>query len=563
METPKNYSIWIIRTYVAEGLNEIIRINRLDKKLSFQLHPKEDMDLETNGPFAESILRSIKTLPEQSKSFEKSLNDFFSDAMPSDWVLIAHQSDTIDAAGIIENQNNEGRIFQIQADNIELSVQWHLSEKVLLPPDKELRSEKLIRRYPPNYQCFDIFQYLIPHLPAMISEKIYDDEIKLRIAEQEMKRRMDAELLLESRPLEENQIEFLKILEDASPSKEMPVGQKALPALKELGGIVELFYATNRGHSGKEEANEFYTDEYVDTQFGICHVNIPKKHEVGEIERPTWWKLQFSESSERDVMLLDLHEIPKDELISTLISRMNEKDNKEALLFVHGYNNDFKQTAWRTGQVVFDLSFTGVSAFYSWPSAGDTLGYVHDLQIAQLCKPKLKEFVKLLLKTTGIKKLHIIAHSMGTYVLAGALDLLAGDAEIGARIKLIHQIILCAPDIDQREFKEQIYPRFRTIGDQRTIYASSNDKALKASDIIRKGMPRLGEGGDNLFVDYGIDTIDTSNVPTDWLGHGYFAATKELINDIFYIIKRELAPEQRNLRKRSTKDQLTYWLFPE
>jgi len=262
-----------------------------------------------------------------------------------------------------------------------------------------------------------------------------------------------------------------------------------IPPTKEPGGVIELFYATNRGHSSDEKPNEFYTDEYVDTQYGICHVNIPKKHEVGEVERPTWWKLQFSESAERDVMLLDLNQVSKDEFASMLIKRMNEKGTKEALLFVHGYNNDFKQTAWRTGQIVFDLSFTGTSAFYSWPSAGDTLGYIHDLQMAQNCKPKLKEFIKLLLRIPGIEKLHIIAHSMGSYILTSALELLDGDAEIENKIDLIHQIILCAPDIDQKEFKEQIYPKFKTIGDQRTIYASSNDKALKASDIIREGLP--------------------------------------------------------------------------
>jgi esterase/lipase superfamily enzyme len=120
----------------------------------------------------------------------------------------------------------------------------------------------------------------------------------------------------------------------------------------------------------------------------------------------------------------------------------------------------------------------------------------------------------------------------------------------------LHQIILAAPDIDQAIFIQKIMPRMcrATIPPRITLYASSNDKALLVSSKIRSLQPRLGMGGEHLFITDGIETIDASEVDTDWLGHGYFAETKTLINDIFLVLKG-MPPDKRILAKQQKDTQ--------
>jgi esterase/lipase superfamily enzyme len=95
-----------------------------------------------------------------------------------------------------------------------------------------------------------------------------------------------------------------------------------------------------------------------------------------------------------------------------------------------------------------------------------------------------------------------------------------------------------------------------------TLYASSKDKALKASRALHNNILRAGQSGEDMVIVNGIDTVDASGVDTDLLGHGYFAATAPLINDIFQLIKSGASPEDRNL-KRNTLDNKVFWKFPK
>ena len=62
-----------------------------------------------------------------------------------------------------------------------------------------------------------------------------------------------------------------------------------------------------------------------------------------------------------------------------------------------------------------------------------------------------------------------------------------------------------------------------------------------------------------MFVAAGIDTIDASNVKSEPNGHGYIFDTKELLSDLFYLLKEGKAPVERRLKKRTWKENLFYW----
>jgi len=139
---------------------------------------------------------------------------------------------------------------------------------------------------------------------------------------------------------------------------------------------------------------------------------------------------------------------------------------------------------------------------------------------------------------------------------------LSDKSSFESKLKIINQIVLAAPDIDQNVFLNTILPKFQKIGNQRTLYASDKDNALHLSENFRNGLSRLGDASESLFVSEGLDTIDASNVKSNWLGHSYIFDTKELLSDLFYLLGKGLKPEERRLRPRKKKN-LIYWLFPK
>ena len=122
-----------------------------------------------------------------------------------------------------------------------------------------------------------------------------------------------------------------------------------------------------------------------------------------------------------------------------------------------------------------------------------------------------------------------------------------------------------APDIDSDIFRNIYWPniqRFRNL----TLYVSIKDKALLASAGVRGGTTRLGmNGGNDIMVLDGMDSIDAGNISTEYLGHGYYAETYPLIADIKGVFNG-ISPDSRLLVgevKLNQKEPNKYWLFPK
>ena len=145
---------------------------------------------------------------------------------------------------------------------------------------------------------------------------------------------------------------------------------------------------------------------------------------------------------------------------------------------------------------------------------------------------------------------------MGNRILTAALRSLAD--QDGSPV--FDQVILAAPDINTLLFRRTIEPEIRGSADRITLYASSRDRALMAAMEV-SSYPRLGQSGDELVVLEHLDTVDASRVATDMIGHGYFAENKQVVDDIFLLVRHEFAPAQRNLLRRSRGD-LAYWVIP-
>ena len=326
--------------------------------------------------------------------------------------------------------------------------------------------------------------------------------------------------------------------------------------------LIPVFYATDRQKTGNRSPNRFFNGLPGQLCFGITEVSIPKNHKFGEIERPwTVSGLELSENQNKHMVLVNLQELNESEFKQSLHEKLANSSKRDVLVFIHGYNTSFKDAAYRTGQIAFDLNFQGIPILYSWPSEAKTLKYLVDGNNVSLTVPNFLHFLKLLLESVGANTVHIIAHSMGNRLLIDALNSFNNE-ELAQGSASLRQIIFAAPDIDARRFST-IANNFRNKAERFTLYASSNDKALQISKALH-GFPRAGDSFPKPIVVQDIDSIDVSEIDTNFfsLGHSYFGDHPAILSDIFYLLNQGLSPENRaRLIPQTPKTSDRYWFF--
>ena len=316
---------------------------------------------------------------------------------------------------------------------------------------------------------------------------------------------------------------------------------------------VPVFFATDRTieKEDKDHLIQFGSGRGT-MQYGTCSISIPHSHKIGELESPSIFKLEFRENPEKHIVLLDVSVLDK----QAYFEKLKAKDS--ALIFIHGYNVSFEDAARRTGQMKYDLQFPGPAIFYSWPSAGNKRSYTIDEQNIEWSQPHIKQFLEDVIEQTDVKRLYLVGHSMGTRGLTRALINLFDDNPLyRTRIK---DIILAAPDIDADVFIRDIAPKITSGQNRVTLYASSRDLALAASDAVH-GAPRAGHSGENLVVCDGVETVDASEVKTDFLGHSYFGDHNSTLSDIYYMIKEDLGADDRFGLQEVDSIKGRYWHF--
>lgn len=322
----------------------------------------------------------------------------------------------------------------------------------------------------------------------------------------------------------------------------------------------DVFLGTNRKRAPRNERGNFGKERDEKLHLGKCEVSIPKAHESGHMERPNWFsELIFGERADRHFTVLNTIEKSAEEFERDVRAKLAGSTETDLMLFIHGYNTKHEQAVTRAAQLGYDLNFKGAVAAFTWPSLGRVDGYLADMDSARLSATYLRDFLKLLLKA-GTRKLYIIAHSMGNVVLTEAL-LRMKDAGEYPTAELL-EIILAAPDIDKDVFMREIMPKIGKAT-RLTLYASERDRALLASEKFRAGYDRIGQGGSKLTVVDDVECIDATQVNTDLIGHGYYAETEQLLNDIHYVLEG-LRPDMRALQRKMQRiggASKTYWSF--
>lgn len=340
-----------------------------------------------------------------------------------------------------------------------------------------------------------------------------------------------------------------------------PARLAAPPKLVEAThAVVRTWFGTNRSPSADAQAgpSDRFESGRSDLRFGTCDVSIPRDHRMGEIERPSVWRFEFSEDPEVHVTLLATETSEKDAWLGTLREKIGESDARSAFVFIHGYNVSFADAARRTAQISYDLGFEGAPIFFSWPSLAETSSYTKDEQAIEWAQTDIRAFLETVLADSGAQSVYVVAHSMGNRGATRAVAGLMKDRPPLA--ERVTEIILAAPDIDADVFRREIAPSLTAAGRPVTLYASADDVALAASKKVH-GFPRAGDAGEGLLVLPGIDTIDATGVDASFLAHSYFADVGSVLRDLFHLIKDRKRPDSRpGLVKRESGGR-AHWTF--
>jgi esterase/lipase superfamily enzyme len=320
-----------------------------------------------------------------------------------------------------------------------------------------------------------------------------------------------------------------------------------------------VWFGTNRKPNDSESLRlGFSKSRDTKIHYGYCRVFIPKSHKIGSTGS-SWWRRLRSESDDR-LKLIEIKRIVADDYWSAISSRLAklEISERDAVIFVHGYNVSFKNAALRAAQIGFDLSVKGAMAFFSWPSQGALKSYSADEATIEASEPFIAEFIEDFVARSGAEKVHIIAHSMGNRGVLRAIDRITNKAQRHKGV-LIGQIILAAADVDADTFRG-LCSAYGRVSRRTTLYVSSRDRAIEASrwlhDFARAGLlPPI-------MVVPGIDTINVTNVDLTTLGHGYVAGARAVLEDMHELLVHDAPPARRfALRQGKTDAGERYWII--
>lgn len=350
-------------------------------------------------------------------------------------------------------------------------------------------------------------------------------------------------------------------------------------ALREIS--MELIYVTDRGTSHKKDI-KYDASRSSSIAYGVAKVNfgdtslqwdellaqsnlknrsanltyvMENVEELGRFPLSPYKFRRIGDRLQIDEKILEQKSFHEEQLNNTINQRLKNSENKDLILFVHGFNNTFNESVFTLAGIWHFLKRQGVPLVYSWPAAASGVtAYFADKESGQFTIFHLKETLRTLFKNPAIENIHIIAHSRGTDVVTTTLrELIIENRASGGNPRKdlrIENLILAAPDLDfgiikQRLMAEQFGPAFGKI----TIYTSQEDSALGISQWITNGLSfgRLNTkdvnvNEQNIFNSVGNVSLIKVPKSGSFIGHDYFHSNPAVSSDLINLILYKAAP---------------------
>lgn len=332
---------------------------------------------------------------------------------------------------------------------------------------------------------------------------------------------------------------------------------------------VSFYFATNR-----VSENGSYTQALAETNsFGEVVMNVPsdevkKRAErvgesLGQLEKAKSGKLTDAET----LKIVRTRQLPTPKQFSSSIRASQSHSTifkNQAIVFVHGFNNDFEGTMKRTTQLSFDLQFDGIAIPFTWPSQGSVTAYLSDVDMANKSIEPLVAFLDQLRDTLPEVKIHLLAHSLGNQVMLQALCKIAKRSN--ATRHNFGQVISAHADVSPEEF-EKLTSCFDQQVEGITLYVNEEDTALR---LRCAGLFKCRAG--NKARGYSkADVIDTTQMSGGFFrtlskgfDHDIFVRNPILFSDIARLILTGKRPVDRRTQEfRPKKDDKghTFWTY--
>lgn len=314
------------------------------------------------------------------------------------------------------------------------------------------------------------------------------------------------------------------------------VGSSVVTNVSTAGGLlaapsgaprpVQLFVASTR-----QAEKGALAESIGPTKFAFNIVTVPPGHSAGVIEQPNWG----APDARRHFNLQNRTPLERDEFFNQIAMNLSGRvgANRDVLLFVHGFNNSLNDARLRLTQIVADSDFGGVPVVFSWPSKRDFLSYGGDREIATASRDSLEQVIRGLAQVPDVGRIHVLAHSMGTWLAMETLRQIAisGDPTLGGHLG---EVMLAAPDLDLGVFQQQMA---RMPGARVSVFSTTNDRALGLSSTL-SGRSRLGAVDPKdatvrqALEGMGVRVYDITDKASGLIRHGAFAEAPGVVRSI-------------------------------
>ena len=354
-----------------------------------------------------------------------------------------------------------------------------------------------------------------------------------------------------------------------------------------------LLYATLREPAGDGDRERFYANERGwALRGGVARVEVGREgftwEEARRVslakDRPHRYPLEVTEVEEIGILecsvftpqaLLEAEAEAAEAFAAMIDERLARSREQDVYIYVHGYKVAFENPLLVASELWHFLGYDGAMIAFSWPSTPSRWAYFADVETAAWSAQGLRRLLELLAERTDARRVHVLAYSAGTRIVANALDQLAlmnhdrTREEIRARYRL-GDVVLVASDVDRQLIGLYIENGLLRVQDRLTIYLSGTDKALGMSRWSLGGRRRIGESFSDEMSDEvraflrstdALDIIDVTEAEESDTGngHAYFRKSPWASSDVLMTLSTDLDPAERGLVR---DDASPIWTFP-
>jgi esterase/lipase superfamily enzyme len=310
----------------------------------------------------------------------------------------------------------------------------------------------------------------------------------------------------------------------------------------------KVYFVTNREPNRKQNPTNFgkrFSDDGVaNLRYGYAEVSGSKFNRIKIIVAEEQLDLDKKRQRVASSSVLGSDAV----MANVRKEMMNNK--RDTMVYIHGYNVTFKEALTAAARLASNLkSHEGGSGInivlFSWPSDGSAmpyLAYASDRQDAAPSGPAFaRAFMKLARFLSGStpeeeceQRLHLLAHSMGNYVLRHAVQEIRSNFP-GRPPRVFDQVFLMAADEDDDTFEHDhklaLLPR---LARKVNVYFNHGDIALQVSDKTKGNPDRLGTDGPRLpqQIPAKVTQVDCTPVVSGAVEHSYYLDSERVVADM-------------------------------